>query len=127
MSEFFEQPIDKKMMKQLVHKIGALERRVRFLKKDLSSERAALEEVFDKSTLMTLYKLMNSNIFRYLHGVVDAGKEARIYRGERDDGSSVAVKIFLVTTAEFKKRLPYILGDPRFDKVKKGTRNIVEL
>lgn len=123
----FEQPLDKKMVRQLVHKLTTLERRDRFLIKDRSSERAALEEVFDKSTLMVLYHLMNSNVFRYLHGVVDSGKEARIYRGEREDGSSVAVKIFLVTTAEFKKRLPYIMGDPRFNKVKKGMKNIVEL
>ena len=39
----------------------------------------------------------------------------------------VALKIYLVSTSNFKKREPYILGDPRFSKLKKGTKNLVYL
>ncbi|HLE35200.1 MAG TPA: RIO1 family regulatory kinase/ATPase, partial [Nitrososphaerales archaeon] len=37
------------------------------------------------------------------------------------------VKIYLVASAEFKHRMQYIAGDPRFGKIKKGMRNIVNL
>ena len=33
----------------------------------------------------------------------------------------------MVSTANFKKREPYILGDPRFSHLKKGTKNLVYL
>jgi len=32
-----------------------------------------------------------------------------------------------VSTSNFKKREPYILGDPRFSRIKKGTKNLVYL
>ena len=37
------------------------------------------------------------------------------------------LKIYLVSTSNFKKREPYILGDPRFSRLKKGTKNLVYL
>ncbi len=37
------------------------------------------------------------------------------------------LKIYLVATSNFKKRQPYLLGDPRFTKIRKGTRHLVEL
>ncbi|HEY4699361.1 MAG TPA: serine protein kinase RIO [Nitrososphaerales archaeon] len=85
------------------------------------------EEVFDKPTLMTLNELMTSKLFKYLNGVVKAGKEARIYWGVRADGTDVAVKIYLTDNVEFRKRLPYIIGDPRFKRIRKGIRNLVQL
>ena len=42
-------------------------------------------------------------------------------------GQDIAVKIYLVTTSNFKKRYPYLIGDPRFTKIKRGTRSLVEL
>ncbi len=113
-----------KEKEHLKRKLRMIDRRDRKLIKD-SSDMAVMEEVFDKPTLLTLYYLMNSGVLRILNGVVSSGKEARIYWGVRDDGSSVAVKIYLTTTAEFKKRLPYIVGDPRFGSLKHGSSNIV--
>src|SRR4030043_304848 len=67
-----------------------------------------LEEVFDKSTLMTVHGLMNKGIITQLLGVMKSGKESRIYRGVGHDGESLAVKIYLTVSAEFKRGMvPY--------------------
>ena len=85
-----------------------------------------VEEVFDYSTLMALYDLINKGVIRVMRGVVASGKEARIYWAEDPSGRDLAVKIFLVTTAEFRKsRLKYIEGDPRFKRVGRKIRDLV--
>jgi RIO kinase 1 len=92
-----------------------------------SEDYQVLEEVFDLPTLMTLHNLMNSRIFHYLNGVMSSGKEARVYWGVREDRSDVAVKIYLTISSEFRKRLPYIIGDPRFTRVKKDVKSLTNL
>ncbi|MEM2214061.1 MAG: serine protein kinase RIO [Candidatus Nezhaarchaeales archaeon] len=85
-----------------------------------------VEEVFDTSTLEALYKLINKKVIDVLYGVVDTGKESRVYWAKSPEGEDLAVKIFLTSTREFKKTvLQYIEGDPRFKKIKKGTRPLV--
>jgi len=87
-----------------------------------------VEEVFDYRTLMVLYKMFSRNILKTLYGVVAAGKEARVYWGVTPRGEDVAVKIYLVSTAEFRKsRLKYMMGDPRFKRIGRNIRDIVEL
>ena len=51
------------------------EREQYMLRKDLSSDRAVLEEVFDRSTLMVIYDFLNKGTINEIHGVVRAGKE----------------------------------------------------
>ncbi|MFQ5836920.1 MAG: serine protein kinase RIO, partial [Candidatus Bathyarchaeia archaeon] len=85
-----------------------------------------MEEVFDRSTLMTIYNFMNKGKIDEIYGVVNAGKEARVYWGKDRDGRELAIKIYLTVSAEFKKgMLPYIRGDPRFAHVRKGTRHLI--
>lgn len=96
------------------------------LKEKRSEEYEVLEEVFDKSTLMTIYGFLNKGVINEIHGVVKAGKEARIYWGKDRDGKELAVKIYLTIAAEFKKgKLQYIQGDPRFKHVKRDSRSMV--
>jgi RIO kinase 1 len=91
-----------------------------------SEDYEVLEEVFDRSTLMTIYNFMNKGKIDEIHGVVNAGKEARVYWGKDRDGRELAIKIYLTVSAEFKKgMLPYIRGDPRFAHVRKGTRHLI--
>jgi len=71
--------------------------------------------------------MINSHIFSYVNGVVSAGKESLVFWGVDKKGKDIALKIYLVTTSNFKNRKPYILGDPRFTKIKKGTRNLIYL
>jgi RIO kinase 1 len=113
---------------KVAEKVKRVERRDRMLIKDRSSEMAVLEEVFDKSTLMTIYDFMNEGEIKEIYGVVDSGKESRIYWGINSSGEEIAIKIFLTVSAEFRRgRLPYILGDPRFENVRKNLRSLVHL
>jgi len=81
-----------------------------------SEDYETLEEVFDKPTLMSLYKLMVKGTIGEVFGTIRAGKECRLYWGRTPDGRDVAIKIYLTSTTEFKKgRLIYIEGDPRFE------------
>jgi RIO kinase 1 len=96
------------------------------LKEKRSEEYEVLEEVFDKSTLMTIYDFLNKGVIDEIHGVVRAGKEARVYWGKDRAGKELAIKIYLTIAAEFKKgKLQYIEGDPRFKHVKRDTRSLV--
>ncbi|MGB9937677.1 MAG: serine protein kinase RIO [Methanobacterium sp.] len=71
-------------------------------------------EVFDSITLKTLYKLSNSGNIHRLNGAISTGKEANVFKGADKDDEFVAVKIYRVTTSDFKKMQTYIEGDPRF-------------
>jgi len=85
-----------------------------------------LEEVFDKATLMVLYQLLNKAVLSHMHGVVRAGKEARIYHAVGSQGESLAVKIYLTISSEFRKgMLPYIEGDRRFNVIRRDSQNLV--
>lgn len=96
------------------------------LRKDLSSDRAVMEEVFDKSTLMVIYDFLNRGVIHEVYGVVKAGKESRIYWSRDKEGNSLALKIYLTVSSEFRKGiLKYIEGDPRFQGVKRDTRSLV--
>lgn len=86
-----------------------------------------MNEVLDKPAMMSIYGMMNSRVISYVDGVVSAGKESVVFRAVGRDGEHVALKIYLVTASNFKRRHPYILGDPRFGRVRGGTRNMVHL
>jgi RIO kinase 1 len=118
--------IKEKTTKKLEHRLKVVEKRDRMLIKDFSSERAVLEEVFDRSTLMVIYDFLNKGVIDEIHGVVKAGKESRVYWGKDKQGNELAVKIYLAVSAEFRKgMLKYIEGDPRFKSVRRDTRSLV--
>jgi len=96
------------------------------MKEKHSEEYEALEEVFDRSTLMTIYEFMNKGVIDQIFGAVKAGKESKLYWGKGKDGNALAIKIFLTISSEFKRgMIPYIEGDPRFKRVKRDTRSLV--
>jgi len=98
------------------------------MKEKRSEETEALEEVFDRQTLMIVYRMMNRGYVKSINGVVRSGKEARIYWGIGRKRKPVALKIFLTSSAEFRKgRMMYIQGDERFKDVRKNTRSLVNL
>jgi RIO kinase 1 len=111
---------------QLRERLLRFERESRYLKKD-SNERKVFEEVFDRATLWAINRLLSNGQLDYLNGVVNAGKEARVYWGVAPDGTARAVKIYLTASAEFKKRLRYIAGDRRFSKIPNSSRGIAEV
>jgi len=91
-----------------------------------SEELEALEQVFDKSTLMVIYHMLDTGKLAKISGAVRSGKEAKVYWGLGSKKNEIAIKIYLTLSAEFKKgRLAYIEGDPRFERTRTDTRSLV--
>jgi RIO kinase 1 len=115
-----------KARERIKHKEKLIEKRDKMLKHDFSAERATVEEVFDNATFMVIYSLLKKGILDELNGVVNAGKESRVYWGKDPKGNNLAVKIYLTSSAEFKKgMLKYIQGDYRFSRIKRDTKSLV--
>jgi RIO kinase 1 len=117
--------ISRKLESKLDEKIFSQSRKKQL--KDGFKKGKVVNEVLDKPTVMTLYKLITDHIIAYVNGSVSAGKESVVFWAVDEDDIDVALKIYLVSTSNFKKREAYILGDPRFLRVKKGTKNLVYL
>ncbi len=118
--------MSKKAQERLAHNERRVERRDKMLTHDKSKERATVEEVFDQTTRMIVFDLLNTGMLYEVNGVVSAGKEARVYWGKNKEGKDLAVKIYLTSSAEFKKgMLKYIEGDPRFKNIKRDTRSLI--
>ncbi len=111
---------------KLSERLMRFEREGRYLRKD-SDQRKSIEEVFDRATRLAVEELFGRRQLGELHGVVNSGKEARVYWGESPSGSPVAVKIYLTSSAEFKKRMGYIAGDRRFGKLPTNSRQTIYL
>ena len=117
-----ERDESRKMQERLLRS----ERENRFLRKD-SDQRKSMEEVFDRATLLAVEELVSRKDISDLHGIVNSGKEARVYYGVDSGGRPVAVKIYLTSTSEFKKRMGYIAGDRRFGRLPSNSRETIYL
>ncbi len=117
-----------KILKKIMRREYISDVKHRFLEKDKSLDASAFEEVFDKLTLFTIYELMNKGIIDDFYGVVSSGKESRIYHAKSKNNEELAVKIYLVNNAEFRKsRNIYVLNDPRFRRVPSQLREFIYL
>ena len=88
-----------------------------------SDDLSVHDAVFDKRTLMDLYSLASKGAIDALGGSICTGKEANIFKaivGEKE----LALKIYRVTTSNFKAMQDYLHGDPRFGSVK-GTKKAI--
>ncbi|MCK5297761.1 MAG: serine protein kinase RIO [Candidatus Heimdallarchaeota archaeon] len=83
------------------------------------------ESVLDVETKTTLFNLRKRNIIDYMTGVISTGKEANVYHGYAPDGSELAIKIYRTSTNIFKGLQIYIIGDPRFARIKRDQRSFV--
>ena len=117
------EPDESRKMKE---RLLRFERESRYLRKD-SDQRKVIEEVFDQATLMAVEDLISRKDLGEMHGVVNAGKEARVYLGEDRSGKPVAVKIYLTSASDFRRRMGYIAGDRRFGKLPSGSRETIYL
>jgi RIO kinase 1 len=70
--------------------------------------------------------MINNGTLASMKSHFASGKESKVYTALTRSGELVAVKIFLTVSAEFKNRMRYIAGDPRFEGIKKGsTRELI--
>ena len=90
-------------------------------------DRRVFDQVFDRLTLMALYKMMKSGVIDTLDFPVARGKEAHVFHGTNLAGETVAVKIFHTSNAVFKNLIQYIEGDPRFTGLRRKHRDLVEV
>lgn len=72
---------------------------------------ATIEEVFDFSTAITAYNFIRKKILEKFNGVISTGKESRVYLAFGKNNELFAVKIYLTTSAEFKKGMQYYLDE----------------
>ncbi|HEX2021896.1 MAG TPA: serine protein kinase RIO [Candidatus Thermoplasmatota archaeon] len=96
-------------------------------RKRSDEDRKTLDEVFDKPTLLVLYKFISNGHLETLDYPVSTGKEANVFHATTPQGESVAVKIFRTNTATFRSFMTYIAGDPRFGHVRPNRRDVVHV
>ena len=107
------------MMAQMLSKKKRPSRDKHMLKEQLKIE----EGVFDRRTIMRIEKMFSHGIISSLQFLIAKGKEADVYLaegGESINEDFVAVKIFRIETSSFYSRTDYMIGDPRFPKIKKA-------
>ncbi|MCJ7443575.1 MAG: serine protein kinase RIO [Methanotrichaceae archaeon] len=81
-------------------------------------------EVFDTPTLMSLYSLASKGLIDFLGGPISTGKEAHVFYAF-GGGKDLALKIYKVSTSNFRAMQDYLQGDPRFSSIKGDKRSIV--
>lgn len=110
--------LNKKQDKKLDHEIQRMIQRT-------GVDRKTADEVFDRSTLFSIEKLISDRIIDYIDFPISTGKEGNVFLAITPDEQSVALKIYRISTATFKHMSEYILGDPRFQSLHKSKRDIV--
>jgi len=113
-SDFF---LDEKRIKKLDREMQKLIDRE-------GTDRKTLDEIFDRSTLLTLGKLISDRLIDTLDFPISTGKEANIFRAITPENKFVALKIYRTSTSTFKHVSKYIVGDPRFKLSNKNRREI---
>ncbi len=81
--------------------------------------------VLDIPTLEILYKFAKRGLIKALGGPISSGKEAVIFHAIGAKEEELAIKMYKVSTSNFNAMLDYIIGDPRFENIKRDRRSIV--
>jgi RIO kinase 1 len=93
-------------------------------KKDYDNIRTEAD-VFDISTLESLYRLSKKGRIKVFGGPISTGKEAVVFHALGEKEEELAVKIYRVSTSNFKAMQEYLIGDPRFKNIKKDRRSTI--
>jgi RIO kinase 1 len=96
----------------------------RFRIKDYD-QRKVLENVFDEAVFMALHRLASRGVITAMGGAISTGKEANVFHALGRNDEELAVKIYRISTSDFRKMDQYLLGDPRFADVKRDKKSIV--
>ena len=116
-----------KIMDKIHRRLYRHEHENRFLLKR-SEDYSVFDDVFNLPTLMILKDMINHNVLGYIKGPLASGKESKVYLAlDANHQNFLSVKIYLTVSAEFRKRLQYIAGDPRFSYTKRGSRNLIAI
>ena len=120
--EWISEPKYKRMFDEIEDALQGVMGRGRFEWVD----RRVFDQVFDRSTLLALHKLMQQGEIETIDYPIARGKEAHVFRATSSSGP-MAVKIFHTTNAVFKGLAKYIDGDPRFSGLSRRHRELVNI
>jgi RIO kinase 1 len=82
-------------------------------------------EVFDTPTLKALYTFASKGIIEAMGGVISTGKEGNVFHALGEGQRELAIKIYRISTSDFRKMEDYMLGDPRFSNIRHTQKGIV--
>ena len=117
----------RKVMDKLHRRLYRHEHENRFLLKR-SEDYRVIDDVFNIPTLKVINEMINRSALGYIKGPLASGKESKVYLAlDKNRQKFLSVKIYLTVSAEFKKRLQYIAGDPRFSSIRRGSRNLISI
>ena len=83
-----------------------------------------IKGVFDEFTNRTLFELQKKGAFDELLSPFLIGKESNVFLASKGN-SKVIVKIYRVQNCDFKRMFDYIKQDPRYEFIKKKSRQII--
>ncbi|MGC9059138.1 MAG: serine protein kinase RIO [Candidatus Aenigmatarchaeota archaeon] len=92
---------------------------------DFLSEKKIEGKVYDRRTLMAIYKLMKKGIIHTLESTIKEGKESVIVSAKNKEGKWLAVKIYRVEHCDFKSMWKYLVSDYRFERIRKDRWHVV--
>jgi len=95
-------------------------------KREYYKEFKIVRGAFDERTLLVLYRLLNKNKIS-VESLIKEGKESIILSGLTNRKKWVAIKVYCTKACNFKNMSKYLVGDPRFQRIKKKRRFIVNL
>ncbi len=81
-------------------------------------------DVFDQFTERTISDMIIKHVLDGLGGPISMGKEANVFTATKGK-EQLAVKIYLLQTANFNKIYSYIKSDPRFSGLGRQRRKII--
>ncbi|MBN1644834.1 serine protein kinase RIO, partial [Candidatus Woesearchaeota archaeon] len=83
------------------------------------------KDVFDQSTVKTLFKLISQGNLEGLESPIFMGKEANVFTALTKANKRIIVKVYRIQSCDFRKMYGYIRTDPRFSSIKKTRMKIV--
>ncbi|MEM1577622.1 MAG: RIO1 family regulatory kinase/ATPase [Candidatus Pacearchaeota archaeon] len=87
----------------------------------------AYKNVFERSTIKAIFDLIAKGIIKGMESPIKIGKESNIFSAIREiDGKDerVALKIYRISTCDFKRMKKYLILDPRY-KVGNSRKTII--
>jgi RIO kinase 1 len=112
--------VQKDAYEALEHKIMALRENSR-----TGDERKTLDEVFDRDTIMGIYKLMTDGYIDTIQYPVSTGKEGNVFAVQDAQGKLFALKVYRTSNATFNRISSYIEGDKRFKGIAGSRRKVI--
>ncbi len=87
-------------------------------------DRKAYGGVFDKRTLLAFYKLLKKGVIDIVEFPISTGKEGDVFRAVGKEGF-LAVKVYRMTTINYKGLSRFIDGDDRFAHIHKTKDTVI--